>query len=114
MPIDVTDAAFENDVLSAPGPVLVDFWAPWCGPCKQMAPSLSALAEKFAGGLTVAKVNIDENPDVPVKYGVRGIPTMMIFDRGAVVATRVGAMPAGKLEEWVQETLDSHGQKPGA
>ena len=98
----VTDTSFEADVLKADGPVLVDFWAEWCGPCKQIAPSIEELSKEYGDKLTVAKVNVDENPQTPTKYGVRGIPTLMIFKGGEVVATRVGALPKSKLYEWVQ------------
>jgi thioredoxin 1 len=104
-PTDVTDSSFETDVLRAEGPVLVDFWAEWCGPCKMIAPFLEDLAADKAGKLTVAKVNIDENSQAPTKYGVRGIPTMILFKSGKVVATKVGALPKTKLYEWVDSVL---------
>jgi thioredoxin 1 len=101
----VSDKSFEDDVLKADGPVLVDFWAEWCGPCKQIAPSLEEIAKEFDGKLTVAKVNIDDNPQTPTQYGVRGIPTLMIFKGGQVAAMKVGALPKSKLVEWVQQSL---------
>ena len=104
-PTAVTDGTFESAVLRAEGPVLVDFWAEWCGPCKMIAPFLEDLAADKAGKLTVAKVNIDENPQAPMKYGVRGIPTMMLFKGGKVAATKVGALPKSKLYEWVDSVL---------
>ncbi|HEY1300863.1 MAG TPA: thioredoxin TrxA [Stellaceae bacterium] len=104
-PTAVTDSNFETAVLQASGPVLVDFWAEWCGPCKMVAPFLEDLAADKAGKLTVAKVNIDENPQAPMKYGVRGIPTMILFRGGKVAATKVGALPKSKLYEWVDSLL---------
>lgn len=101
----VTDDSFTSEVLKAEKPVLVDFWAEWCGPCKQIAPSLEALADELGEKMTVAKLNIDENPMTPSKYGVRGIPTLMLFKDGQVAATRIGAMPKSKLLEWVQSVL---------
>ena len=102
---NVTDASFDADVLKASGPVLVDFWAEWCGPCRQIAPALEELAKDMDGKITVAKVNIDDNPATPGKYGVRGIPTLMIFRDGQVAATKIGALPKSKLYEWVESSL---------
>ena len=101
----VTDQSFESDVLKAGGPVLVDFWAEWCGPCKQIAPALEDLAKDMGGKLTVAKINIDENPATPQKYRVQGIPTLMLFKGGQVAATKVGSLPKGKLYEWVTSVV---------
>ena len=100
-----SDTAFEQDVLKSSRPVLVDFWAEWCGPCKVIAPSLEALADEFGERLEVIKVNIDENPLTPTRYGVRGIPTLMLFKNGEVAATKVGAAPKGKLQEWLNENI---------
>ncbi|HVY04302.1 MAG TPA: thioredoxin TrxA [Caulobacterales bacterium] len=104
-PVHITDDSFEADVLKAEGPVLVDFWAEWCGPCKQIAPALEEIAAEMGGKVTIAKLNIDESPMTPGKYGVRGVPTMMIFKNGKVTATRMGAMPKSKIVEWVNETV---------
>ena len=105
MPKQVTDDSFDADVLKAQTPVLVDFWAEWCGPCKQIAPALEELAKEMADRVTVAKVNIDDNPMTPSKYGVRGIPTLILFKNGEVAATKIGALPKGKLMEWVESVL---------
>ena len=101
----VTDESFQQDVLGAPGPVLVDFWAEWCGPCKMIGPSLEELSEELGEQVTIAKLNIDENPDAPGRYGVRGIPTMILFKAGAPAATKVGAEPKGKLKAWLEGAL---------
>jgi len=105
MPKHVTDDSFNADVLKAETPVLVDFWAEWCGPCKQIAPALEALATEMNDKVTIAKLNIDENPMTPSKYGVRGIPTLMLFKDGQVAATKIGALPKGKLSEWLDSVL---------
>ncbi len=101
----ITDSSFETDVLKSEGPVLVDFWAEWCGPCRQIAPALEDMAKDLGDKVTIAKLNIDENPATPGKYGVRGIPTMMIFKGGKVASTKVGALPKSKLYEWVQSVV---------
>ncbi len=101
----VSDEGFDADVVKAEGPVLVDFWAEWCGPCKQVGPILEELASDFGGKITVAKVNVDDNPNAPLKYGVRGIPTLMIFKGGAVAAMKVGALPKSQLYAWVEGNL---------
>lgn len=105
MPKQVTDTSFEADVLKSSGPVLVDFWAEWCGPCRQIAPALEEIANEMKDKVTVAKINIDENPMTPSKYGVRGIPTLMLFKDGQVAATKIGALPKGKLVEWVESVI---------
>jgi len=104
--IHVSDESFDADVLKASGPVLVDFWAPWCGPCKQIAPILDEVAADKQGQVTIAKINIDDNPNTPGKYGVRGIPTMMLFSEGNVQGTKVGAVNKGKLTEFIDEHLN--------
>jgi thioredoxin 1 len=103
--VAVTDDSFETDVLKATGPVLVDFWAEWCGPCKMIAPALEEIGAEYAGRVTVAKVNIDENPSTPNTYGVRGIPTLILFKDGKPAATKVGALPKSQLKEWVTNSL---------
>jgi len=101
----VTDDSFNTDVLQAKGTVLVDFWAEWCGPCKAIAPALEELGAEYAGKLTIAKVNIDDNPVTPNNYAVRGIPTLIMFKDGKPVATKVGAAPKSVLKEWVAASL---------
>ena len=101
----VTDDSFDADVLGSSEPVLVDFWAEWCGPCKQIGPSLEEISTEMGNKLTVAKVNIDDNPNTPTKYGVRGIPTLMLFKDGQVAATKVGALPKGKIQEWIDSVV---------
>lgn len=103
--VHVTDDSFATDVLGANQPVLVDYWAEWCGPCKMIAPVLNEVAEDFAGQLTVAKLNIDENQMTPPKYGIRGIPTLMIFKNGDVAATKVGALSKSQLVEFIEANL---------
>ncbi|MEL6921031.1 MAG: thioredoxin [Pseudomonadota bacterium] len=101
----VTNDNFQSDVLGADTPVVVDFWAEWCGPCKMIAPALEELAGEFDGKVKVAKVNIDENPELAAQYGVRSIPTLYMFKGGEVVDQMVGAAPKGKLSDWMQNTV---------
>ncbi|MBD0274126.1 MAG: thioredoxin TrxA [Acetobacteraceae bacterium] len=102
----VTDESFRQDVLEAQGPVLVDFWAEWCGPCKAVGPILDELAKDYAGKLTVAKVNIDDNPVTPNEYAVRGIPTMLLFRDGKLLDAKVGAMPKSALKDWIAGQIE--------
>ncbi|MEQ9639946.1 MAG: thioredoxin TrxA [Alphaproteobacteria bacterium] len=101
----VTDASFEQDVLKSGSPVVVDFWAEWCGPCKQIAPALEEIAKELGEKVRVAKLNIDDNPTTPAKYGVRGIPTLMLFKDGQVASMKVGAAPKGKIVEWIEDAI---------
>lgn len=99
--VNVSDADFENEVLKADGPVMVDFWAEWCGPCKALSPIVDEVANEVAGKMKVVKINIDENPNAPTKYGVRGIPTLMVFKGGELVDTKVGGMSKSQLNDWL-------------
>jgi thioredoxin 1 len=109
-PIHVTDAAFEKSVMQSTLPVVVDFWAPWCGPCKMVAPILDKVAKEYAGKLVIAKVNTDENPEWAMKFGVQGIPTMLLVANGKVAHTQVGAVPEGMLREMVDQFLEVVGE----
>ena len=102
--VTVTDESFETDVLKSASPVLVDFWAEWCGPCKQIAPALDQISEELSGRVTIAKVNIEDSPSTPGRYGVRGIPTMMLFKDGQMTSMKVGAMPKAKILEWLSQS----------
>jgi thioredoxin len=101
----ITDASFEADVLNSEGPVLVDFWAEWCGPCKMIGPALEEISDELGEQVTIAKLNIDDSPDSPAKYGVRGIPTMILFNNGEAVETKVGAAPKSQLKDWLEGAL---------
>ncbi len=103
--IHVTDDSFEQEVLQSSDPVLVDYWADWCGPCKMIAPVLDEIAEEYAGKIRVAKLNIDENPSTPPRYGIRGIPTLMLFKQGEVEATKVGAVSKSQLTAFIDSNL---------
>ena len=101
----VTDSSFEQDVLKSETPVLVDYWAEWYGPCRMIAPALEDLSKEFDGKVTIAKLNIDHNPQTPSKYGVRGIPTLMVFKGGQIAATKVGAMQKSDLAKWIKSVV---------
>ena len=101
--VKVTDESFQADVLGSSQPVLVDFWAEWCGPCKQIAPALEQISDELAGKVTIAKLDIEDSPTTPSRYGVRGIPTMMLFKGGQMASMKVGAMPKQKILEWLAE-----------
>jgi thioredoxin 1 len=101
----ITDASFQADVIDSDTPVLVDFWAEWCGPCKMIGPSLEEISDELAGKVVVAKLNIDDHPDAPAKYGVRGIPTMILFKDGKIADTKVGAAPKSALKGWLEGAL---------
>ncbi|EOD53595.1 thioredoxin TrxA [Aeromonas molluscorum] len=103
--VQLSDASFEADVIKANGPVLVDFWAEWCGPCKMIAPILDEISQEYEGRVTVAKLNIDHNAETAPKYGIRGIPTLLLFKDGAVAATKVGALSKTQLKEFLDGNL---------
>ena len=101
----VTDASFDADVLKSTTPVVVDFWAEWCGPCKMIGPSLEEIAKDLGAKVKIVKINIDENPSTPSKFGVRGIPTLMVFKDGKLAATKVGAAPKNQLQSWIEQSI---------
>ena len=102
---DVSDDTFEEEVLKSDSPVVVDFWAEWCGPCKMIGPALEEIARELHGQIKIAKLNIDDNPHTPTKFGIRAIPTLMIFKNGEVTATQTGALPKSQLADWIKKAL---------
>ena len=103
--VKTTDTDFQNDVLGSTEPVLVDFWAEWCGPCKAIGPALEEISAELGDKIKIAKLNIDENPMTPTQYGVRGIPTLLIFKGGEVIAEKIGAMPKSQLQQWIESSI---------
>ncbi|MEJ0011457.1 MAG: thioredoxin [Bauldia sp.] len=105
MSTTVTDANFDKDVLGASGPVVVDFWAEWCGPCKLISPALEEISTEMDGKVTIAKLNVDDNPNITIRYGVRSIPTLIVFKNGEPVSMQVGAAPKGRLSDWIKSAI---------
>jgi len=103
--VSVTDESFENDVLKSEKPIVVDFWAEWCGPCKQIGPTLEEISDEMSSDVIIAKHNIDNDPNTPTKYGIRGIPTMLLFKSGELKATKVGASTKSNIVEWIKENI---------
>ena len=103
--VQISDSSFDSDVLQAEGPVLVDFWAEWCGPCKMIAPVLEELASEYGEKLKICKMDVDANPETAPKYGIRGIPTIMIFNKGELVATNVGVLTKSELEKFIMDNI---------
>ncbi|HVZ13419.1 MAG TPA: thioredoxin [Bauldia sp.] len=105
MSAKVTDTSFDKDVLGAPGPVVVDFWAEWCGPCRMISPALEEIATEMEGKVTIAKLNVDENPNIMMRYGIRSIPTLIMFKNGEPTSMQVGAVPKGRLSDWIKSAI---------
>ena len=105
--ININDSSFDKEVLKSNNLTLVDFWAEWCGPCKMIGPALKEISEEMKGDVRITKLNIDENPATPQKYGVRGIPTLLLFRNGEVIAEKVGALPKAQLQEWISSNISS-------
>ncbi|HXW71572.1 MAG TPA: thioredoxin [Methylocella sp.] len=103
--LKVTDANFKSEVVGAAGPIIVDFWAEWCGPCKMIAPHLEEIAAELAGQVTIAKLNVDENPHIASQFGIRSIPTLMMFKNGQMTSQKVGALPKSELKRWISEAI---------
>lgn len=104
-PVKVTDTSFETDVLGSSEPVVVDFWAEWCGPCRFISPALEEIATEMGGKIKIAKLNVDENPSIMMRYGVRSIPTLIMFKNGEPTAMQVGAMPKNRLSDWIKQSI---------
>ncbi|MDX2263929.1 MAG: thioredoxin [Hyphomicrobiales bacterium] len=105
--VKVSDATFESEVLKSAAPVVVDFWAEWCGPCKMIAPALEEISAELEGRVKIVKLNVDENPDVAARYGIRAIPTLMLFKGGELAAQQAGAAPKSKLKSWITDSVDA-------
>ncbi|MGI4776355.1 MAG: thioredoxin [Janthinobacterium lividum] len=105
--MDITDSSFEHEVLNSELPVLIDFWAEWCAPCKMLTPTINELRENLKGKIKVVKINIDQNPETPSRFGIRSIPTMILFKDGQAIANKTGVLPKSSIEEWINSSLKS-------